>query len=242
MLLAPRAVYVVALTLALTPGAFAQCSKDTDCKGDRVCVNGTCTDPSTKPASSAQPAAAPSTSGSAPCQFEAPEYETLVMRADGKLIPMTYLTASVDQKMGGLIGNAFSFGIGKVKATTMLRINKERASLRIHDRQPQSLDIFTPVGFSPDNIYIVRMTPRDNARYLQTGTAEANASGSSSSGFLLPDGIRIEAAPDLVSRQCVHEGKKVAVYRLRPAEPLKDGEYAFLSQGRQFFDFGVDAK
>jgi len=165
------------------------------------------------------------------------------MRADGQLVPLNYLTASVDHKMGGLMGNAFSFGIAKVRVRVMLRINKDRAALRTYDRQPQFLDIFTPVGFSPENIYIVRMTPRDKARYLQTGTAEANIAGSSSSGFLLPDGTRIDITAEVVSRQCLHEGKKVAVYRLKPAEPLKDGEYAFLVQERNwFFDFGVDSK
>ena len=93
------------------------------------------------------------------------------MRADGQLVPLNYLTASVDHKMGGLMGNAFSFGIAKVRVRVMLRINKDRAALRTYDRQPQFLDIFTPVGFSPENIYIVRMTPRDKARYLQTCTA-----------------------------------------------------------------------
>ena len=28
-------------------GTFSQCTKDTDCKGNRVCVNGECVEPST---------------------------------------------------------------------------------------------------------------------------------------------------------------------------------------------------
>lgn len=57
MLLVSRVVLVVTVTLASASSAFAQCTKDTDCKGDRVCVNGTCSDPSTKPARPAEPEA-----------------------------------------------------------------------------------------------------------------------------------------------------------------------------------------
>ncbi len=41
--------------MLLSAPAFAQCTKDTDCKGDRICVEGTCTAPST----TASPATAP---------------------------------------------------------------------------------------------------------------------------------------------------------------------------------------
>lgn len=47
-------IAMTTLTLLSAP-AFAQCTKDTDCKGDRICVQGTCTAPST----SASPATAP---------------------------------------------------------------------------------------------------------------------------------------------------------------------------------------
>lgn len=35
---------VIALTLGISARAVSDCSKDTDCKGDRICVKGTCTD------------------------------------------------------------------------------------------------------------------------------------------------------------------------------------------------------
>src|SRR5450759_399849 len=108
MSLAPRAMFVVALALALASEAFGQCTKDTDCKGDRVCVNGTCTDPSAKPPASAHPDAGQAPSLNAPCKVEAPDEPSMVMRAGGELLPMTYMAASVDTKTGGLIGSAFS--------------------------------------------------------------------------------------------------------------------------------------
>ncbi len=61
-----RAVLMVAAVLGGTTWAQAQCSKDTDCKGDRVCDAGQCTSPpaavapATSPAPSVAPAAEPS--------------------------------------------------------------------------------------------------------------------------------------------------------------------------------------
>ena len=143
-----------------------------------------------RPAPPTQATASLPASGPTACKFEAPEFETMVLRADGQLVPMTYLTPSVERNTGGFLANHFSFGIAKVTAKTMLRVNKAKSSLRIHDRQPYLLDIFTPVGFSPENIFVVRLTPQDNARYLQDGSSEANVAGKASSNFLFPDDIR----------------------------------------------------
>ena len=49
----------VPLTLALAPTAHAQCTKDVECKGDRICEAGTCVAPGTRtaiPNASSQPA------------------------------------------------------------------------------------------------------------------------------------------------------------------------------------------
>jgi hypothetical protein len=86
------------------------------------------------------------------CKIEAPGIGR-VMRASGTLLPMTFQTAKVDQKTGGLIGNFFTAGIAKVKSKTTLRIDKDRSSLRITDRQPQLLDLLYRVGGSADNFY-----------------------------------------------------------------------------------------
>jgi hypothetical protein len=242
MLLAPRSIFVVPLTFALASGAFAQCAKDTDCKGDRVCVNGTCTDPSTKPAASTQPAAGRPPSSIAPCKVEAPDVPSLGMRAGGQVLSVTYMIANVDSKTGGFMANWLTSGISKVKARTLLRIDKARASLRIQDRQPQFLDIVVPVGASPDNMYVVRLTPRDNARFLQIGSSEANAVGASSSSYVFPDGIRVAMTPETLSTRCtVRDGSQVAQYRLKPEQPLANGEYAFLV-GMKLYDFGVDSQ
>ncbi len=49
-------VSAVALT---AQQAFAGCSKDTDCKGDRICVAGACTTPNAQPAATPAPVTAP---------------------------------------------------------------------------------------------------------------------------------------------------------------------------------------
>ncbi len=174
------------------------------------------------------------------CKIEAPNIGALVMRAGGRLLPMTYQTAKVDTKAGGFLGSAFSYGIAKVKVKTMLRIDKAQASFRIPDRQPQLLDLLSPLGSSPDNLYVVRLTVRDNARYLQIGSSEANAVGNSSSVLVIPDGIRVNMNADTLSTRCTWKGKEYSHYRIKPAEPLENGEYALLD-GLKMFDFGVDS-
>ncbi len=53
-----RAMTVVGL-LMLAPAAWAQCTKDTDCKGDRICVNGMCADANTAAPAPLAPAPQP---------------------------------------------------------------------------------------------------------------------------------------------------------------------------------------
>src|SRR3954462_15014068 len=53
--------------------SHAQCSKDTDCKGERVCEAGACVAPSSPPAASSEPAAAaPAPPAPAPAPVAAP--------------------------------------------------------------------------------------------------------------------------------------------------------------------------
>jgi len=40
--------FIIGLTLIVCQQLFAQCTKDTDCKGERVCINGECVDPDEK--------------------------------------------------------------------------------------------------------------------------------------------------------------------------------------------------
>lgn len=48
------ALPALCLVVSAAPAALGQCTKDTDCKGDRVCVNGTCVEP---PSSGGRPSA-----------------------------------------------------------------------------------------------------------------------------------------------------------------------------------------
>jgi hypothetical protein len=52
--------------LAMTSLSQAQCSMDTECKGDRVCEEGTCVAPHPTPATSTAPVATPAASAPAP--------------------------------------------------------------------------------------------------------------------------------------------------------------------------------
>lgn len=141
-----------------------------------------------------------------------------MIRADGELVAVSYHVASVDQKMGGRVGNAFSFGTSKVESKTLLRIDKEKASVRFRDRQPQLLDVTASVGSSPDNINLIRLIAKDKYRYVEVGSSGANAAGSSSSSMLFPDGIRIEMTAETVSGACMQRGRLVSQFRLKPAQ------------------------
>src|SRR5258706_6067971 len=61
-------VLVLGAALSVTGQAFAQCSKDTDCKGDRVCDAGKCSSPlpPAPPAPPGQAAPAPAAPSSPP--------------------------------------------------------------------------------------------------------------------------------------------------------------------------------
>lgn len=67
----PFALAVSAFCLSVSIGSFAvaQCTKDTDCKGNRVCVNGACVDPPGGATPSA-PAASPDSEATAPSEGE----------------------------------------------------------------------------------------------------------------------------------------------------------------------------
>ena len=192
----------------------------------------------------ASPAQPSSSVAGGECKIEADAGGVMAMRAGGAILPMTYQTAKVDEKTGGFLANAFSYGIAKVKAKMTLRIDKERASLRITDKQPELLDLLTPVGSSPDNLYVVRLTVRDSARFVQIGSTEANVVGVNSSSWVMPDTVRVLMTADTLAMRCTWKGKEYSHIRIRPAQPLTRGEYAFIvaipPRGIGMFDWGVD--
>ena len=91
------------LFLSRTPAAVGQCSKDTDCKGNRICVKGSCVDPSAS--SSSPPSAAPS-SDTSPAPPSESEVKACVGTLDdlgrlyGTVIRIEYGTPMVSQ--GGM--------------------------------------------------------------------------------------------------------------------------------------------
>lgn len=174
------------------------------------------------------------------CKIEAPDPGFQIMRASGSLQRMTYQTPSADRAAGGRLGNVFSFGISKVKVTTFLRIEKDKAALRIRDSRPEFLDLFAPIGAAPgDFMAVIKFLSKDNARFIPIGSSSANTFGSKDSGFRLPDEVRVPVTNDLVSDRCQFDGKVWAHYRIRPTSPMEPGEYALLA-GAKFYDFGID--
>jgi hypothetical protein len=62
--------FVFFLLLCAAPSVFAQCSKDTDCKGDRICVKGACVEPTPTAPTPPDPARSEDPTPAAPSEAE----------------------------------------------------------------------------------------------------------------------------------------------------------------------------
>ncbi len=186
--------------------------------------------------------------GNGQCVIEVPDKSAgigMVIRAGGTLHVLTYKTAHIDSRTGGLIAYTFSHGIAPVRSKTTLRIDRARASVRITDRQPEFLNLLYSVGGSAENFYVVRLSVEGDARYVQVGSTEKNLAGSRSSSWVMPDGVRVEMKSQTISSKCSWQGKEYSHHKIWPLRPLEPGEYAFVSgkpdgKGIVMFDLGVD--
>jgi hypothetical protein len=167
--------------------------------------------------------------------------ERVVLRAGGKIIPLSFKKAQIDTNIDGasIIGNLLSMGLIKAKGGSSLRLDGKRAAVRIQDRMPEFLDIGAMLGTSPDDVLpFFRLTTNDNSRSLEISTTEVGL-GASTRERQYDDKVRIPLSFELVADQCNFKGQIISLYRLKPKAPLESGEYAVIT-GTIGWDFGVD--
>lgn len=101
--LSPAVVAALCVVLSRTPPALGQCSKDTDCKGNRICVKGACVDPTSSPTTPVTPTPVPEASVAAPSEAEVTACVATLEdlgRLYGTVIRMEYGTPMMSQ--GGI--------------------------------------------------------------------------------------------------------------------------------------------
>jgi hypothetical protein len=94
---------VLCFLLSSAPTALGQCHKDTDCKGNRICVKGSCVDPSSSNSMPSSPAPSSDTSPAAPSEAEVTACVAALEdlgRLYGTVIRMEYGTPMLSQ--GGM--------------------------------------------------------------------------------------------------------------------------------------------
>lgn len=121
------------------------------------------------------------------------------------------------------------FSGGRAKHT----LNVNHAQLRITNISPM-FELMLPADVNPsDHIQIVKMTPKSNRReieYMRMRFASATT------GFREKDVVptNFEEFPKLAQ-------PGFRLYRVKVVSPLSPGEYAFVTNGLTFYDFGVDS-
>lgn len=186
---------------------------------------------------------APKVTTGGECQPEVPNMpDRVVIKADGKIIPLSFKIARMNTDVSGasVIGSALTLGIIKAKGTASMRIDGSRASLRIQDRSPEFLDVGVIFGSSPEEAAdFYRLVVQDNSRVVEIAQAEQGITGASTREGQFDEKIRIPLIAELLADQCTYNGRIMSLYRMRPKNPLKNGEYAIFT-GKQAWDFGVD--
>ena len=92
--------------------------------------------------------------------------------------------------------------------------------------------------------YLMRFKTQTNSRAVELARTEGGMWGAVQVEDVAFK-ARIPVASEMVSEQCKYGGKPLAQYRIKPANPLEPGEYAYIqvTQGgmaARVFDFGVD--
>ena len=139
-----------------------------------------------------------------------------------------------------MIGSLLTLGIIKAKGSSSMRLDGNRASIRLQDRSPELLDVGVVYGSSPeDAMYLLRLTVQDNSRVVEVSRAEQGITGATERQGQFDETVRIPLSVELVSDQCTYNGKLMSVYRMKPKSPLESGEYAVFT-GKIGWDFGVE--
>jgi len=165
----------------------------------------------------------------------------LLRTVDGKQ-KMIQLEPSVSkqQKSGGFLQSAVTYGIAKIKFKAAL--NGRNAALQVNDRRPvfyfyfevknAGLSTSSYYATNPNEFSLVKLDVKSNTR--EVTVSQANAFGAQS-------GTMDKAA-------CAFTYEKIApgVFKVTPQEDLTDGEYGFYnaagvgpSGGAKIFDFGI---
>lgn len=163
------AALVLGLSLAVASDALAQCTKDTDCKGDRICANGTCMDPSNRSGSLAQlPAAASSLPGS----------HLLIPPSIGVVYYLNSDTQSLvplQRQMG------YTEKRGMIKQEIAYSVPQERSTVRIKSSPHME---FVVSGVDASSYLLYRFSVRDGKRELIL--AESTWTGSRANYTVVP--------------------------------------------------------
>lgn len=176
------------------------------------------------------------------CVFEVTGMENKTpVRADGKITPLDYKVGKREAAAGNMLGSLLTLGLVKTRATASLRINGDKAEVRIHERTPEFLNVIFPLGASPDEYLLVRMTVEGNSRVVQVGSGEVGVTGTTNRANDFGENVRAPVVAEKVTNQCTWRGKQWAVYRMKPAAPLEPGEYGIIvGNGKLIYDFAVE--
>jgi hypothetical protein len=108
----------------------------------------------------------------------------------------------------------------------LLTLDGVRSSLRITARQP-SFELRLPTNIGPDNVFLVRLTPKGGRREIGMDHKTSNE--------LHDDDL----VPLIVRPADPVDSDTFRIYRMVPKSPLQPGEYAIKLASR-FYDFAVE--
>lgn len=152
-----------------------------------------------------------------------------VVLVDGdRRVQMKYSTsnARTNSMMGAMVN---PFHKSRIRAA----LNGNHAQLRITNTSPM-FEVTLVSNVNPsDVIALIRLTPKSDRREVETGRGGITGV---SSGFRKSDLVPIS-----VEDAQGAGGSTFKVYRAKVVSPLQPGEYALVTQGGGYYDFGVDA-
>lgn len=149
-------------------------------------------------------------------------------------------SVSKQQKSGGFLQSAVTYGIAKIKFKAAL--NGKTAALQINERRPvfyfyfevknAGLSTSSYYATNPNEFSLVNLDVKSNTR--EVTVSQANAFGAQSGTM------------DKAARAFTYEKIAPGVYKVTPQQDLADGEYGFYnaagvgpSGGAKIFDFGI---
>jgi hypothetical protein len=112
------------------------------------------------------------------------------------------------------------------------------AALRVTNKNPGFGELAVPFDLRvPELAHLVKLGLDSGTKRRRVVPAKVQAFHQTEPGF--PQEVRIEVVVEEV-REMTSKGRRMRVYRMRPAAPLAAGEYAVVLSMRSFFDFAID--